>query len=111
MNPVAEKLSTKKNLMNKVTRILGTTTDLNAATNGFKNFGQFLAAVNVSNNHVGIKFADLKAAMTGVGMDGKSTGKAPVSLGQAIHQLNASVDAEAEAAHAQSQATQDAGGA
>lgn len=106
-NAVAEKLSTKTNLLNRVRSILGTNVDLNKATDGFRNFGQFIAAVNVSNNHPDIKFADLKAAMTGITMDGKSTGKAPVSLGQAIHQLNSSVDAETEAARAQSQANRE----
>jgi hypothetical protein len=95
--------------MNKVKGILGTT-DLNAATADFKNFGQFLAAVNVSNNIPGIKFADLKAAMTGTKLDGTSTGTAPVSLGQAIHKLKSDVDSDSAAATAQAQANHDAAG-
>jgi hypothetical protein len=59
---------------------------LNNATLGFKNFGQLNAAVNNSINH-NIPFADLKAAMTGIRIDGTETGIAPVSLGQAKKQL------------------------
>jgi hypothetical protein len=52
-------------------------TDVNAAAAGFRNQGQFVAAVNVSQK-LGIRFVDLKALMTG---------DHPMSLGQAIHQL------------------------
>jgi hypothetical protein len=102
-NPVAQKLSTKSNLLGRVQRSLGSTTDLNAATAGFKNFGQFVAAVNVSNN-LGIKFDDLKAAMTGTTMAGTSTGKPQLSLGQAIQQLKPGVDSTTEAQKAQVEA-------
>jgi hypothetical protein len=102
-NPVAQKLSTKSNLLGKVQRSLGPTTDLNAATAGFKNFGQFVAAVNVSNN-LGIKFDDLKAAMTGTTLAGTSTGKSPQSLGQAIQQLKPGVDSTTEVQKAQVEA-------
>jgi len=44
------------------------------ASKGFKNWGQFVAAVHVSHN-LNIPFADLKAKMTG---------PTPMSLGQAI---------------------------
>lgn len=47
------------------------------ASQGFKNWGQFVAAVHVSNN-LNIPFADLKTQMTGTN---------PVSLGQAIQSL------------------------
>jgi hypothetical protein len=90
-------------LLGKVQRSLGPTTDLNAATAGFKNFGQFVAAVNVSNN-LGIKFDDLKAAMTGTTMAGTSTGKPQLSLGQAIQQLKPGVDSTTEAQKAQVEA-------
>jgi hypothetical protein len=102
-NPVAQKLSTKSNLLGKVQRSLGSTADLNAATAGFKNFGQFVAAVNVSNN-LGIKFDDLKSAMTGTTMAGTSTGKPQLSLGQAIQQLKPGVDSTTEAQKAQVEA-------
>ncbi|MBI2219603.1 MAG: hypothetical protein HYU53_00145 [Acidobacteria bacterium] len=64
------------------------------AASGFKNLGQFVAAVNVSNN-LGIPFADLKAKMTGLTVDGQpiattgttagaETSTKLLSLGQAI---------------------------
>ena len=61
-------------------------TDINAASQGFKNWGQFVAAVHVSNN-LGIAFADLKARMTGVTpgtLPGTTVQTTPMSLGQAI---------------------------
>jgi hypothetical protein len=78
--------------------------DLNAATLDFKNFGQFVAAVNVSNNHA-IDFGQLKAAMTGTTLTGTSTGDAKLSLGQAIQKLKPGVEnPETEAAKALSTA-------
>ncbi len=56
---------------------------------GFKNWGQFVAAVHVSNN-LGIPFADLKAKMTGVApgpTPGTTVLGTPMSLGQAIQSL------------------------
>jgi hypothetical protein len=94
----------KKNQLAKAQAILPPGTDLNDATAGFKNFGQFNAAVNVSTN-LGIDFADLKAAMTGITLDGEPTNQPTKSLGQAIQQFKPGVDAEAEAAAA----TKDAG--
>jgi hypothetical protein len=87
-NPIAQKLSTKPNHLAKLQSVLPPGTDLNNATLGFKNFGQLNAAVNNSINH-NIPFADLKAAMTGVRIDGTETGVAPVSLGQAKKQWQA----------------------
>ena len=56
------------------------------ASQGFKNWGQFVAAVHVSNN-LGIPFADLKSRMTGIApgsVPGSTVQTAPMSLGQAI---------------------------
>jgi hypothetical protein len=104
-NPISQKLSTKPNLMARATKSLPPGTDLNAATAGFKNFGQFVAATNVSTN-LGIDFGTLKAAMTGTDLTGASTGQPTSSLGQAIHRLKPGVDATAEATHAETQANQ-----
>jgi hypothetical protein len=100
---VAQKLSTKSNLMKKAQNVIGADVDLNGATSGFKNFGQFVAAVNVSNNHQ-IAFADLKAAMTGLDIKGQpvvttsatgaTTPASTLSLGQAIQKLKTGVDGE-----------------
>jgi hypothetical protein len=108
-NPVAQKLSTKSSILRKVETSLGTGVDLNHATSGFKNFGQFVAAVNVSNNH-NIAFADLKAAMTGIDINGQAvttsgtTGVQTLSLGQAIQKLKTGVDADSVAQSALVQA-------
>ena len=61
------------------------------ASAGFKNWGQFVAAVHVSKN-LGIPFDNLKAAMTGIPV-GTPPGTTPpvtttpLSLGQAIQSL------------------------
>ena len=81
-NPVAQKLSTKTQMLAKVQRVLPGITDLNAATAGFKNYGQFVAAVNATQNQ-GVDFAKLKALMTGINLNGTPTGRPTLSLGQA----------------------------
>ena len=61
------------------------------ASQGFKNWGQFVAAVHVSNN-LNIPFADLKARMTGITpgtIPGSTVQTAPMSLGQAIQSYKA----------------------
>jgi hypothetical protein len=70
---------------------------LNQAATGFRNQGQFIAALHVSRNH-NIPFADLKKAMTG---------PHAMSLGQAIHKLRPSIDSDEAAEHATSQASTD----
>jgi hypothetical protein len=58
-------------------------TNIQDASMGFKNRGQFIAAVNASSNH-SIPFADLKAKMTGIAPGATEPTMAPMSLGQAI---------------------------
>src|SRR6185436_10792187 len=98
------------------------------ASLGFKNQGQFIAALHVSRN-LGIPFADLKTAMTGIrpttttgttggtttGTTGGSTGgstppttQTTMSLGQAIKKLRPSANATTATATAEHQATVDA---
>jgi hypothetical protein len=60
--------------------------DVMAAASGFKNLGQFVAAVNVSNNH-NIEFADLKLAMTGIDAEGVRVSETTMSLGQALQSV------------------------
>jgi hypothetical protein len=67
-------------------------TDVTLASTGFKNQGQFVAAVHVSRN-LGIPFIDLRARMVDSGM----------SLGQAIRP-RADYDAEAVRAFRQANA-------
>ena len=72
-------------------------TDLQAAASGFKNLGQFVAAVHVSHN-LGIPFDQLKAKMQGPPTE---------SLGKAIHELKPDADAKAQTKTAESEAHQD----
>ena len=55
---------------------------LEQAAEGFRNQGQFIAAVQQANNH-GISFGDLKAEMTGDNS---------LSLGQALRKLGVATD-------------------
>jgi hypothetical protein len=66
------------------------------AADGFKNQGQFIAALHVSQN-LNIPFADLKAAMMGTKPATATVGAAkPESLGKAIHDLKPTADVTAE---------------
>lgn len=67
------KLQRNTNLADKLQSRLPAGTNLMLASAGFRNLGQFVAAVNVSNN-LGIPFSQLKTRMVDQGM----------SLGQAI---------------------------
>jgi hypothetical protein len=113
-NPIADKISRKPNLAAKIAARLPADMTLAQASTGFKNQGQFIAAVNVSNNH-GIDFVKLQTAMTGqtVTVDPKThaittkpTGDAPLSLGRAIQTLKPGVDADAAVTKAQAQTSQ-----
>lgn len=73
LSPVQQKLQRNTNLAAKLQSRLPAGTNLQLASAGFRNLGQFVAAVNVSNN-LGIPFAELKTRMVDQGM----------SLGQAI---------------------------
>ncbi len=67
------------------------------ACSGFKNLGECVAAVHVSNN-LNIPFADLKSRMTGTN---------PEALGKAIQDLKPDANAKQEAKKGQKQAQQD----
>ena len=73
-------------------------TDLQKASAGFRNLGQFVAAVHVSQN-LGIPFDQLRDAL----VNGK------LSLGQAIQHLRPKADAPAEAAKGETQTKEDLG--
>jgi hypothetical protein len=76
LSPVQLKLQKNTNLASKLQSRLPLRTNLTLAASGFRNLGQFVAAVNVSNN-LGISFAELKTRMVDQGM----------SLGQAIQDV------------------------
>jgi len=92
LTPVQQKLVKNTNLADKLRLRLPVGTDLMTAAEGFRNLGQFVAAVNVSNN-LKIPFNGLKTQMV---VEGKS-------LGQSIQTLKkvASVTVEVQRAEYQ----------
>ncbi|HET8889555.1 MAG TPA: hypothetical protein VFQ41_11680 [Candidatus Angelobacter sp.] len=94
---VSTRLSSNTKLASKLQGLLPPGTDLQAAASGFKNLGQFVAAVHVSHN-LGIPFDQLKAKMQGPPTE---------SLGKAIHELKPDADAKAQTKTAESEAHQD----
>jgi len=90
LTPVQQKLQKNTNLANKLQGRLPGGTDLMTASSGFRNLGQFVAAVNVSNN-LGIPFAQLKTRMVDDGM----------SLGQSIQALKPTANSTVEAGRAE----------
>ncbi|HLK06872.1 MAG TPA: hypothetical protein VKV30_02975 [Candidatus Angelobacter sp.] len=94
---VSTRLSSNTKLASKLQSLLPPGTDLQTAASGFKNLGQFVAAVHVSHN-LGIPFDQLKAKMQGPPTE---------SLGKAIHQLKPDANAKAETKTAESEAHQD----
>lgn len=89
LTAVQEKLKQNTNLATKVASRLPQGTDLMAAAAGFKNLGEFVAAVNVSSN-LQVSFTELKAKM----MSGMSLSQAI----QAVRPLTASPTIEAQRA-------------
>lgn len=94
---VSEKLTDNTKLANKLQGLLPTGTNLQTAAQGFKNLGQFVAAVHVSHN-LGIPFDQLKAKMIGPPKE---------SLGKAIQALKPDANAKTETSKATKQAKQD----
>jgi hypothetical protein len=94
LTPVQQKLQKNTNLADKLRTRLPGGTDLMQAAEGFKNLGQFVAAVNVSANHEGVTFADLKTRMVDQGM----------SLGQALQDVKKTSNVTAEVTKAEAEA-------
>jgi hypothetical protein len=82
--PFVKHIENNPALASRLLALLPSGTSLESAAAGFKNQGQFIAALHVSRN-LNIPFADLKAAMTG---------KPHESLGRAIQELRPGVDAK-----------------
>jgi hypothetical protein len=110
-------------LASKLSSLLPPGTDLQTAASGFKNLGQFVAAVHVSHN-LGIPFAQLKCTELATKdacttTNGTTTQTMPVpskssSLGQAIHTLKPSLsasDSDSAVKQAKKSATADLHGA
>jgi len=96
-NPIAAKISQRPQLATRIGRMLPPGTTLATASSGFRNQGQFIAALHVSQN-LNIPFADLKRAMTGPNA---------MSLGQAIRTLRPSTDADGAVRRANTQTRSD----
>lgn len=94
---VSDRLEDNKKLASKLQSLLPAGTNLQQAAQGFKNLGQFVAAVHVSHN-LGIPFDQLKAKMIGPPKE---------SLGEAIHALKPAASSKDEAKKADKQAKQD----
>jgi hypothetical protein len=90
LSPAQQKLQKNTNLASKLQSRLPAGTDLMTAAEGFRNLGQFVAAVNVSNN-LGIPFADLKMKMV----------DEHLSLGQSIQALKPTASGTIEAQRAE----------
>jgi hypothetical protein len=103
VNPIAQKLQGKP-LGDRIQKMLPAGMTLDQASSGFRNQGQFIAAVHVSQN-LGIPFADLKAAMLGRSTNGATT--SPMSLGQAIQKLRPTVDSTTAVRRAETEAADD----
>jgi len=99
-NSAAQGLEGTK-LGDKLQGLLPSGMSLSDAASGFKNRGQFVAAVHVAHN-LDIPFADLKATMLGTAPNTK-----PMSLGDAIHKLKPSANADKEASEAENEAKED----
>jgi TPP-dependent 2-oxoacid decarboxylase len=94
---VGDRLAQNTQLSSKLQGLLPAGTNLQDASSGFKNMGQFVAAVHVSHN-LNIPFDQLKAKMTG---------NPPLPLGKAIQELKPNVDAQSEAKKAENQGKKD----
>jgi hypothetical protein len=107
-----ERLRKDPSFASRIDKLLPTGTDLTTTESGFKNGGQFIAALHVSRN-LNIPFDQLKAKMTGVSgpttaASGQTT-STPMSLGKAIHELRPSMtedQANDQAKRAEKQATE-----
>ncbi len=93
---VPQRIANNPALATRLQPLLPSGMTLASAASGFKNQGQFIAALHVSRN-LNIPFAQLKAEMTGTDHD---------SLGQAIHDLQ---PAKGSAGRPQGQASKEGG--
>src|SRR5258708_15315200 len=96
----SSRLASNTALSARIQPLLPTGSTVATASTGFRNQGEFVPALHVSRN-LNIPFDSLKAEMTG---------KNPVSLGQAIHDLRPSLSrgtVKGDVHMAQRQADQD----
>ena len=95
---IGDQLTRDHGLATQLQKLFPMDTELVAASDGFKNLGQFVAAAHVANNNPNFTFDELKAKM----LDGGG-----MTLGAAIHALDPKADATTETQTAESQAAAD----
>jgi len=95
--PFVSRMQRNPQLTSRLTPLLPSGMSLENAAQGFRNQGQFIAALHVSKN-LDIPFDKLKTEMTGTNRR---------SLGQAIETLKPNADANKEAKTAESEAKAD----
>lgn len=95
--PFAQRIANNPQLAARLQALLPSGMKLADAASGFKNQGQFIAALHVSHN-LDIPFDKLKAEMTGADHD---------SLGKAIHELKPAANAKEAAKTAEKEADED----
>jgi hypothetical protein len=95
--PFADRIAANPALVAKLTPLLPPNTTLADAAKGFRNQGQFIAALHAAKD-MNVSFTDLKAEMVGPEHD---------SLGQAIHDLKPTADAKSLAKTAEHEAHAD----
>ena len=116
-NPIAAKIMSKPQLNSKISGMLpidpatNKTMTLDKASMGFKNQGQFIAALHVSQN-LGVSFIDLKNQMVTTqksATTGQTTMQQTGSLGSAIQAVKktSTSTATTEASKAETQASAD----
>jgi hypothetical protein len=94
---ISQRIDRNPRLAARLEALLPPNTTLADAAKGFKNQGQFIAALHVAHN-LDIPFDQLKADMTGANK---------YSLGKAIHELKPTADANAEVKKADREADTD----
>ena len=94
---VAQRVDANPQLVTRLTPLLPSGMTIDQAAAGFKNKGQFIAALHVSKD-LNIPFDKLKAAVTGPDH---------VSLGKAIQTLQPTANAKAEVKQAETEAHAD----
>src|SRR5262252_869703 len=94
---ISQRIDRNPQLASRLQALLPAGMTLDQAAAGFKNQGQFIAALHVARN-LNISFVDLKTDMTGPNHD---------SLGKAIHVLKPTADASAEVKKADTEADTD----
>jgi hypothetical protein len=92
-----QRIDANPQLVARLKPLLPSTMTLDQAAAGFKNRGQFIAALHAAHDQ-NIPFDQLKAEMTGTDHD---------SLGQAIHELKPAADSKSAAHTAEQEAKAD----